>query len=728
MLKYCIESFRTLSLIAIALLATGPTSKSGWAADRDARTEIILSGLPDHNSSHYKSLRSLAAPVDVQTLEMTRSEMWSVPQSHLEALAKAANSQGITVTVLDNSWNHMLAPMPTGATMTQTQTEMMHQAMDSKAAMGVSMMALPQSNVLEYALTKSMAKAKSNEPPPTLVIPLNATTSVSAKRTSIAKSGEGYVWHGTVGETGDPVTLLWWPSGRLTGTIHYHGHIYAVKNMGDGMHGVVEMEPRMLPPEHAPMSPDLMHKMNMQEDPLVKRGDASMVPQQVQKNPKAEGEIPPDRRDTKNQEDAPLSEAAGNAVSTKIAPDTPARKSRERRPDDVTITLIVAYTKQAASHYTDIEKDLIMLAVEEANQSLVNSKVDNVQFKLVHAYETDYMESGTHFDHVFRFAYDHDGYMDEIHRLRDQYGADVAILVEHDPHGCGLSAQVAASADKAFAAVHHECAALGYSLAHELGHLIGARHDEALDDSKTPFPYGHGFINGTTWRTMMSYEESCSGCPRIPVWSNPDVIINGVHAGTETANNARVIREAASRVAGFKSAPKTADAAFSKAEKGDGNLIAAAKSADDLKQFSRAIAATDLGTMLSGKGPFTVFAPTDAAFAKLSKETFDALFSLENRKVLQDILMHHVIYGKVVKANRITEAKHMRVKMASGQMAEIEARRRGGARIDGAKLVGTELSTQNGIIHRIDTVIIPSTSAAALARIAASASEAVPGN
>ncbi len=218
----------------------------------------------------------------------------------------------------------------------------------------------------------------------------------------------------------------------------------------------------------------------------------------------------------------------------------------------MTIDLLVAYTPQAAAHYSDIKRDLIEVAVEEANQSFRNSGVDNVQLRLVHAYQTDYVESGSHFEHVFRFADKGDGYMEEVHALRDQHKADVAALIVHDPNGCGLSAAVAPPADRAFTVVHHECAALSYSLAHEIGHIIGARHDLALDDDRKPYPYGHGFVSGKDWRTMMSYEESCDGCPRLPIWSSPLIKVRGVAAGDETADNARVIAEGASRVAAFR--------------------------------------------------------------------------------------------------------------------------------------------------------------------------------
>jgi hypothetical protein len=73
-----------------------------------------------------------------------------------------------------------------------------------------------------------------------------------------------------------------------------------------------------------------------------------------------------------------------------------------------------------------------------------------------------------------------------------------------------------------------------------------------LDDSAQPFAYGHGFVNGTDWRTMMSCKESCGGCPRIPLWSSPAVKIKGVPAGNDASNNARVIAEEAARVAAFR--------------------------------------------------------------------------------------------------------------------------------------------------------------------------------
>jgi len=516
---------RTMILaLLVVLSATVLTHKPAWSAGEQDQASLILSNLPAKNSADYKTLRDLAGAGESQDLDMMKSEKWWVPLGRLDALLKAAAEKGVRVTRLDENWNQVLEPMAESEKMSPKQKDMMKKAMKSKAAMGASMMKSPAPDALDYALTAD-AEEEHPDAPPSLVIPLKDKTVITVRRTSVTRTSYGYEWHGVVEGTGEPVTLLCWPSGRLAGTITYRGHSYVVKYMGGQMHAIVEFAPDKMPPEHGPASTDRMQKMNMREDPLVRQGDASMM-----------------MRD------------AGAVPSMKMKPQALARA-----PEEVMITLIVAYTKNAASNYFEIEKDLIDLAVAEANQSFRASGIDKVRLKVVHAYQTDYEEDGSHFDHVYRFRNKGDGYMDEVHELRDRFGADVGILVVDDPMGCGLSIRIAAEEKDAFAAMQHECAATMYTLAHEIGHLVGARHDRALDDSTQPFPYGHGFVNGTDWRTIMSYKDSCDGCERRPVWSSPDVMVEGVAAGDANTNNARVIREQAHRVSGFRSPTARAD-------------------------------------------------------------------------------------------------------------------------------------------------------------------------
>src|SRR5262249_17371996 len=146
--------------------------------------------------------------------------------------------------------------------MTPAQQEMMHNAMGSKAAVGMSMMMLPDAATMEYAMTKRM-DAPAGSAPQTILIPLNETLTVTAQRIEIAKTQDGYIWRGVTDGTGEPITLLWWPSGRLAGTVMYKGHAYVIKNLEGNMHGMLELAPDKMPPDHGAASKEMMQKMGM---------------------------------------------------------------------------------------------------------------------------------------------------------------------------------------------------------------------------------------------------------------------------------------------------------------------------------------------------------------------------------------------------------------------------------------------------------------------------------
>lgn len=534
-----------------AIAAVGLFGAFASAVGQTPNYQVIVSGLPERGAASYEALYEVAARPSREVLEMTKSEVWTIPTERWDQVFAAAEKAGVKLTRLDANWNHPLAAMPTTAPMSSHQKAMMQDAMASKAAAGISMMALRDPSIEEYALTKNMRAATPNEPQPVLVLALKDGMSVTARRTGIVPISGGYAWHGLIEETGEPVTLLWWPSGKMTGTVTYKNRIYSVRDFGGGMLAVIETVPDKLPDEHAPMDAGMREKMHLKQDPLIKGGDAgALMDSMGTLRAPADDPIHPDRSEIKKLQDAaPEKLALAVPAPYQFTIKPPATLSA---PEPATIRVIVAYTKAAASRYTDIETDLIPLAIEDANQSFRSSGISNVTLELAYAYQTDYVESGTHFEHVFRFADKGDGYLEEVHALRDRYKADVGLLIVHDPNGCGLAAEVYARPERAFAVVHHECAANMYSLGHEIGHLIGARHDEALDDTKQPFAYGHGFVFGKSWRTMMSYKDSCDGCPRIPIWSNPNVLVNGVPAGDSDSNNARVIAEEAARVAKFR--------------------------------------------------------------------------------------------------------------------------------------------------------------------------------
>ncbi len=130
------------------------------------------------------------------------------------------------------------------------------------------------------------------------------------------------------------------------------------------------------------------------------------------------------------------------------------------------------------------------------------------------------------------------------------------------------------------------------------------------------------------------------------------------------------------------------------------NIVETAVTAGSFKTLVAAVTAAELVETLSGPGPFTVFAPSDEAFAKLPAGTVEGL--LADKAKLTSILTYHVVAGKHLAADVV---KLGSVKTLQGQDAVIETE--GGASIAGAKIVKTDIETSNGIIHVIDSVIMP---------------------
>jgi hypothetical protein len=226
------------------------------------------------------------------------------------------------------------------------------------------------------------------------------------------------------------------------------------------------------------------------------------------------------------------------------------RRTLEAKP--VTIDVMILYTPSVAKHYIRNPADLLLLAIEEVNETYRNSGIGNVRLRLVHSQLVEY--DGTkedQFTHLYTMV-DGLGPFKGVRKLRDEKKADIVGLIIDNPKGCGLSTRIRPDSDEAFFVVHHACAATTMSIGHEIGHILGARHDRFIDESNVPVAYGHGYVNGNKWRDVMSYKEGCGGCPRIPFWSNPRVLYRGEPTGTPAADNARLILELAERVSTFR--------------------------------------------------------------------------------------------------------------------------------------------------------------------------------
>ncbi|MCU7374019.1 fasciclin domain-containing protein [Paucibacter sp. O1-1] len=129
------------------------------------------------------------------------------------------------------------------------------------------------------------------------------------------------------------------------------------------------------------------------------------------------------------------------------------------------------------------------------------------------------------------------------------------------------------------------------------------------------------------------------------------------------------------------------------------DIVDTAVAAGSFKTLATALQAAGLVDTLKGPGPFTVFAPTDAAFAKVPKADLDAL--LKDKAKLTAVLTYHVVPGKVM----AKDVKAGKVKTVQG--SELTIATMGGVTVDGAKVTATDIAADNGVIHVIDSVVMP---------------------
>lgn len=131
-------------------------------------------------------------------------------------------------------------------------------------------------------------------------------------------------------------------------------------------------------------------------------------------------------------------------------------------------------------------------------------------------------------------------------------------------------------------------------------------------------------------------------------------------------------------------------------------IVEVASGMNNFTTLVAAVTEAELAETLSGEGPFTVFAPTNDAFAKLPEGTVDDLLKPENREKLVSILTYHVVPGKMMAA----DVKAGEVKTVNGQKLTVSMAD-GDVMVNDAKVIKTDIVTSNGVIHWIDTVLMP---------------------
>lgn len=215
--------------------------------------------------------------------------------------------------------------------------------------------------------------------------------------------------------------------------------------------------------------------------------------------------------------------------------------------DPVTIDIMTVYSPAARDYLGGVSSTVASLttAITNMNVANLNSGVNAaVQFNLVHTEEVAYTETGNPSTDLNSLR-EADGIIDNVLTLRTVHQADLVSLILAPPStSCGVGFLNTNSTNYfqilGFNVVLAGCAVSNFTLAHELGHNMGLRHDRYVDPSNTPCPNHHGYVNQAAfsspvvnkrWRTILAYADQCFdagfGCDRVNNWANPAILRNG---------------------------------------------------------------------------------------------------------------------------------------------------------------------------------------------------------
>jgi len=310
--------------------------------------------------------------------------------------------------------------------------------------------------------------------------------------------------------------------GVMVGTVKMPGAFYRITYVGDLIHAIYELDEAAFPPELEPI----------ESRPSTAAPAAALAP----------------------------SADDGSVVDVLVV-----------YTDDARANIGDAHWGKPAGYFTTIE-NMIDLAIAETNTSYSNSGISH-RFNLVHTEEISFSEVFTATNWwnttLISLTETSDGYIDNVHSLRNNYCADIVVLLVDKQTSCGL-AWVGPGESDAFSVVSTYCATGFYSFGHETGHNFGARHDWYVDGNNT---FAHGYVNWpNAWRTIMSYNTECAAhsttCSRLQYWSNPAVLYGGdpmgipesagtgcnegTPSGVCAADTRQKLNETAATIAGFR--------------------------------------------------------------------------------------------------------------------------------------------------------------------------------
>src|SRR5262249_18317359 len=374
-----------LSGNASALAQTQPDgARSGHGAE-----QVIISSAPEHTSRIHALLSRLFGKPKTERLGTTGSEVVSIPKSKVELLEKRLKQAGAKITRLRENWNHILTKRKEDVPLSPEQKAAVAKASNAPEVTRVGVLQMPDAAIAELALTRFERQVgpkgragPQDDPYAKVVLPLGDGLIRLVRARPPDFTPGGVTWVGETEETAERAVLMLWKDGHLSGYFGYKGRVYTVNHVGGEVHTMAEIDPKKLPPDHAP-------------DPAQRNPSVTPAP------PTQEPEVPPFR------------DADRQALEAKT----------------IVIDVMLLYTPKEVAEYIRNPVDLSSLAIEQANQTLRNSGLGNVSLRLVDSQLIDYDEAGAdQFEHLYRMV-DGVGPFKDLKRLRDEKRADIVGLV-----------------------------------------------------------------------------------------------------------------------------------------------------------------------------------------------------------------------------------------------------------------------------------------------------------
>jgi hypothetical protein len=464
--------------------------------------QFLLRGVTPNTSAAVRQLNQKLGAVDLRELASTPGSSIVTVPLHARAawidelkLINGVSQPTINVTSLLGDYRSLYYRLPSTVQLPGASASRVEALRKQLGNDNVNLVQLAPRSIVREAVTVGFDTSDGFASRGTVVLPLDTGRSTSVTQESRTPTQAGYLWRGKPADGAASDEAVFVSDGEnMTGTVRIGREVFTYMPLGGGVHAVTRQSTTDGPPEHPPRFTEKLKK-------------------------------------TLN--DAP--------------PGSPLDMS-----EAVEIDLLIVFSSKLAAGFADLRQSAT-IAVDDANKSFADSGIPAVSLRPAHMATVPYDEDGPWVQHLDRLTNPQDLVFRSIHQLRDQYKADLVVLVVEDTKWCGEARDINVGAAEAFAVVSRTCLlAPRYSFAHELGHLLGARHDKQSDPELTPFRWAHGYVNASKWRTVMSYDV-CGGCPRVLRWSNPHLEYAKEPTGSlEFEHDARVWLENARRVSQFR--------------------------------------------------------------------------------------------------------------------------------------------------------------------------------